>query len=176
MTRARTCPSVTLWPHPGIKPIEAWDVQVDGQTLFDRRATPTFFESLARAALALRSGEAMRANGERLADVAFDAVALVGGAVDVARARVAFGAAGLALDVVSADPFFPAASAARALQATAEGIAVIDVGQTAIKAVGAGGRAHRRRPDAVSLASEIAAAVDAVGGEGGPALALLALP
>ena len=140
---------VSAFPHEGITPIELWDVQVGDATLFALRDAPSFYTSLVRAVLALRAGKAVREGGARLPALAWDAVALVGGALDEARARDAFDAAGVALDVVSADPFF-ASSHAREVLAE-EGppytdAVVIDVGQTAIKGTGPSARVHRPRP------------------------------
>ena len=130
---------VTAWPHVGIVPIELWDVLVGGATLFARRDEPTFYTSLVTAVIALRAGTAVREGGARLPATAWDAVALVGGSLDEARARDAFDAAGLALDVVAADPFFAASHAREVLAEIGPVYAdaiVINVGQTAIKCVG----------------------------------------
>jgi hypothetical protein len=177
---------VTAWPHDGIVPLELWDVLVGDATLFARRDEPTFYASLVAAALALRAGKAVREGGARLPASAWDAVALVGGALDESRARDAFDAAGVALDVVSDDPFFAASHAREALvelgPAYADAV-VVDVGQTVIKGVGPKARIHRARPAAggaadarEELLSFVGGAVaDACAGEA-PSFVLLALP
>lgn len=131
-----------------IVPLELWDAQIDGASLFARRAQPDFFDSLARVA----------------ETVACSDVALLGGGVDPARARPAFAARGLALAFLSDDPFF----AAEAGRAFAD--AVVDVGQTSVKAVGPKGR--RRFPRAEPFVASIAEAITAVGGDA----VLVALP
>jgi len=140
--------AVTSWPHEGILPIELWDVVVDGTTLFARRDEPTFYASLATAVHALHRGAAVRASGVRLPASPWMVVSMVGGALDEARARDAFDAARIPLDVVSDDPFFAASHALEALgedgSLRADAV-VIDVGQTAIKASGPGGRIRRQR-------------------------------
>jgi hypothetical protein len=181
---------VSAWPHEGIVPIELWDVVVDGQTLFARRDEPAYYASLVAAVLALRRGAAVRASGARLPACDWDAVALVGGALDESRARDAFDGAGLALDVVSADPFFAASHALEALaQERGDGDAgrteavVIDVGQTAIKGYGSSGRVHRPRSHPAASAdpralftAEIAAVLSGLSAGRAPSLVLLALP
>ncbi|MDB4936991.1 MAG: hypothetical protein JWP87_3963 [Labilithrix sp.] len=173
---------VSAWPHDGIVPIELWDVMIDGATLFERRDDAAYYRSLARAASSLRDGSAVRAGGARLPARAWDAVAIVGGALDEALARDAFDEAGIALDVVSADPFF---AASHALEALAEGgdaaCVVIDVGQTAIKGYGGSGRVHRPRGDRSAasravFAEDIAAVLAEVCGGRVPSFVLLGLP
>jgi hypothetical protein len=131
-----------------IVPLELWDAEVDGASLYARRADAGFFDSLARVAETVDCSD----------------VALVGGGVDAARARPAFVARGLALAFVSEDPFF-AAEAGRAFADT-----VVDVGQTSLKAVGPNGR--RRFPRAEPFITSIVEAILAVGGES----VLVALP
>lgn len=187
--------SVVAWPHEGIVPIELWDVRVDGKSLFERRAEPTFYASLATAVLALRRGEAVRGNGGRLPARPWSVVSMVGGALDESRARDAFDAVGIALDVLSDDAFFATSHALEALiedGALRGDAVVIDVGQTAIKASGPGGRVRRQRlidsqftttldisePDneRTAFADEIAAALaDACPGRP-PSFVLLGLP
>lgn len=186
--------SVTAWAHEGIVPVELWDVLVDGRTLFARREEPSFYGLLASAVLALRRGEAVREAGGRLPAFAWEAVAMVGGALDEARARDAFDAARVALDVVAADPFFAASHAFEALmesESASGNPVVIDVGQTSIKASGRERRVHRERrleaappsgDPVVRLAvraafvDQIAAAiVEASSGEA-PSFVLLGLP
>jgi hypothetical protein len=140
------------WPHPGVTAVELWDVVVGGATLFARRDEPSFYASLATAVRSLRDGAAVRATGEALSAMAWDSVALVGGAVDESRARDAFDAAGVALDVVSDDPFFAASHGREALaeeHASYADAIVLDVGQTAVKAWGPAGRVRRPRSTAV---------------------------
>lgn len=177
---------VNAWPHEGIVPIELWDVMVGDASLFARRDEPTFYASLVTAVLALRAGKAVREGGARLPASTWDAVALVGGALDEARARDAFDAAGVALDVVSANPFFASSHAREVLAAEGPEYAdavVLDVGQTAIK--GSGPSARIRRPrDAAAASSDprgaLVAYVARVLAEAcaglSPAFVLLALP
>jgi hypothetical protein len=170
---------VTPWPHEGIAPLEVWDALAGDRTLFARRDEPAFFEHLAEVAFALRRGEAAREGGARLPPRLWGSVALVGGRVDEARARAAFGARGAPIDLLSADPFFSASAAARRLGARG---AVIDVGQTALKAKGPGGQVHQaRRPAAGEEARErfvddIAAALAGAIGGAAPSGVLFALP
>jgi hypothetical protein len=157
---------VVAWPHEGIVPIELWDVRVDGKTLFDRRGEPTFYVSLARAVRALHRGEAVRGGGDPLAASPWTVVSMVGGALDEARARDAFDAAGIALDVLSDDAFFATSHALEALGedgALRGDAVVIDVGQTAIKASGPGGRIRRQR----LVTSEFSTTIDTSGGPEG---------
>lgn len=173
--------SVIAWPHEGILPIELWDVLVGDDTLFALRDDARFYPSLVTAVLALRAGRAVRADGARLAPCPWEAVALVGGALDESRARDAFDAAGVALDVVAADPFFASAHAREALAAEDPRHAtavVIDVGQTAIKVTSASARLHRARDTGAvvdprgELVGQIASALEGLE----PSFVLLALP
>lgn len=182
--------AVFAWPHHGIAPVELWDVVVAGKTLFARRDEPDFFVSLAAAASALRRGEAVRESGERLERRAWETIALVGGGVDEARARAAFAAADVDLELVSADPFFTAVEALAALIAHGEPArttlgpapVVVDVGQTAIKAVGRAGRLHRARsvdsgPSTKdAFAEAVASAVRGIDGGFGVSFLMVALP
>jgi len=172
--------TVTAWPHEGIVPLELSDVLIEGTTLVGRREDPTFYASLAAAVVALRNGDAVRDSGDRVPPRPWTVVSLVGGVLDEARARDAFDAAGIMLDVVSDDAFFAASHALEALGengALRADAVVIDVGRSAIKAAGPGGRISRRRvcpavhgdePSAelrAAFAAEIAAAlVDACPG------------
>lgn len=177
---------VNAWPHEGIVPIELWDVRVGDASLFSRRDEPTFYASLVTAVLALRAGKAVREGGARLPATGWDAVALVGGALDESRARDAFDAAGVALDVVSADPFFASSHAREVLAAEGPAYAdavVLDVGQTAIKASGPSARIHRPRSAADPASDprgELVTYVARVLGEASaglaPSFVLLALP
>lgn len=170
---------VTLWRHEGLAPLEVWDVLVEGRTLFARRDEAAFFEHLAAVAFALRRGDAVRDGGARLPPRPWRSVALVGGRVDEARARAAFDAFGAPIDLLSADPFFAASAAARWL---GRGGLAIDVGQTALKAIGPSGRVHQaRRPvaDAEARArfvDDIAAALSGALGDAMPSGVLFALP
>lgn len=153
MTTPAKIGAVSAWPHPGVTAVELWDVVVETRearaTLFARRDEPTFYASLATAVLALRRGEAAREGRAPHAPLAWDSVALVGGALDEARARDAFDAARIQLDVVSADPFFAASHGREALSEQSKWYAdavVVDVGQTAVKACGPSGRIRRARP------------------------------
>lgn len=139
---------VNAWPHEGIAPIELWDVRVGDSTLYGLRDDPSFYRSLVAAVLALRSGKAVREGGERLPAAPWDAVALVGGALDETGARDAFDAAGITLDVVAADPFFASSHAREVLAEFGpayDGAVVIDVGQTSVKGAGPATRIHRPR-------------------------------
>lgn len=176
---------VIAWPHDGIVPLELWDVRVSGATLFARRDEPTFYASLVTAVLALRAGEAVREGGARLPAIAWDAIALVGGALDEARARDAFDAAGVRLDVVSDDPFFAASHGREALVEIGPSYAdavVVDVGQTAIKGVGPTTRIQRARPSELSregfvtYVSSALADTCATPARRAPTFVLLALP
>jgi len=174
--------------HPaGVVPLELWDASAGGASLFDARADTRFFGFLAAVTVALREGTASTARAGQLAPCPWEAVAIVGGGVDRSRAAEAFAAAGVPLALVDADPFF-AVSAARAWLGPDD--VAIDVGQTAIKAVGPAGRARRERPRGhdldhderdpaarrAALAAEIADAARAVRGAATPATLLLALP
>lgn len=170
---------VTPWPHEGIAPLEVWDALASGRTLFARRDEPAFFEHLAAVALALRRGEAVREGGVRLPLCRWGSIALVGGRVDEAAARPAFDAIGAPIDLLSADPFFAASAAARRLGARG---AVIDVGQTALKAEGPAGQVHLpRRPAAggdprARLVEDIARALAGALGGAVPSGVLFSLP
>jgi hypothetical protein len=177
---------VRAWPHDGIHPLEIWDVEVGDATLFSLRDEPSFYTSLASAVLALRAGRAVREDGTRLPACPWDAVALVGGALDEAAARDAFDAARVPLDVVAADPFFASSHAREVLAELGpayDGAVVIDVGQTSVKGVGPTTRIHRprvagavvldARAELVTLASS--ALTEACAGVP-PAFVLLALP
>ena len=145
---------VKAWPHEGIAPIELWDVRVGDSTLYGLRDDPSFYRSLVAAVLALRSGKAVREGGERLPAAPWDAVALVGGALDETGARDAFDAAGITLDVVAADPFFASSHAREVLAEFGpayDRAVVIDVGQTSVKGAGPATRIHRPRAAAVAL-------------------------
>lgn len=177
---------VKAWPHEGISPVALWDVLVNDEALYAMRDTSWFYPSLAKSVIALRAGKAVREGGVRLPALTWDAVALVGGALDEARARDAFDAARIPLDVVASDPFFACAHAREALTADGPAYAdavVLDVGQTSIKGSGPTTRIHRPRPVAVDgmnpreeLVANVAAALTdtCVGLE--PAFVLLALP
>jgi hypothetical protein len=177
--------SAIAWPHDGIAPVELWDVRVGGGTLFAQRDAPAFYALLVKAVLALRAGTAERAGGARLPPCAWDTVALVGGALDESRARDAFDAAGIALDVVAADPFFAASHAREALAELGPehlDSVVIDVGQTAIKGSGRATRIHRRRaaeaaadPRAELVGAVASVLVEACAGAR-PSFVLFALP
>jgi hypothetical protein len=171
---------VQAWPHEGIVPLEVWDLMVDGRSLFACRAEATFYDALAAAVLALRRGEATREEGTRLGAVPWDAVLLVGGAVDAVRARAAFAARGIALEVSVSDPCYVARLALEVLAEHDREAVVVDVGQTAIKAAGPHGVVHRRHEGEVgeqaALASAIAAATSAACREHRPTTLLLALP
>ncbi len=177
---------VMAWPHEGITPIELWDVRIGESTLYGLRDAPSFYGSLVGAVLALRSGKAVREGGDRLPATAWDAVALVGGALDETRARDAFDAAGIALDVVAADPFFASSHAREVLAelgAAYDGAVVIDVGQTSVKGVGPATRIHRSRAASAGALDARAEFVDYVAGVladasvgVAPAFVLLALP
>ena len=177
---------VKAWPHEGITPIELWDVRVGASTLYGLRDDPSFYGSLVGAVIALRSGKAVREGGERLPAAPWDAVALVGGALDETAARDAFDAAGIALDVVAADPFFASSHAREVLAefgAAYDNAVVIDVGQTSVKGVGPTTRIHRPRvADAIALdaRAELVSYVAGVLADAcvgvAPAFVLLALP
>jgi hypothetical protein len=177
--------NVTLWAHDGIAPLEVWDVIVGGRSLFAQREEPTFYASLAAAVVALRRGDARREGGERLAPASFQSIAIVGGALDEARARAAFEAARLTLDVVATDPCFAASSAVDALRLhggvdDVGGTVVVDVGQTAVKAVGSRGKSHRPRRDGgagrTELVCAVAEALAEAAGSHAPSFVLLGLP
>lgn len=187
--------AVSAWPHPGVTAVELWDMMIDGATLFAQREAASFPRSLGKAVLALRRGEAVRAGGEVLPALAWDAVALVGGAVDESRTRDAFDAAGIPLDVVSADPLFAASHGREALVESRRGNAgavVIDAGQTAIKACGPAGRVHRARttpmandgaqpapeddPHRAAFVAEISSVLLEACGETEPSYLLLGVP
>ena len=177
---------VSAWPHDGITPVELWDVRVGDTTLFQLRDEPSFYRTLVTAVVALRAGKAVRESGALLPAMAWDAVALVGGSLDETRARDAFDAAGVVLDIVAADPFFASSHAREALVEYGpayEISIVIDVGQTARKGVGATTRIHRPRKTDQAAADARQALVEFVGGalaeacEGrAPSFVLLALP
>lgn len=172
---------VTLWRHEGLAPLEVWDVLVEGRTLFARRHEAAFFEHLAAVACALRRGDAVREGGVRLPPRPWSSVAIVGGCVDEARARAAFDAIGAPIDLLSEDPFFAASAAARWL---GRGGLAIDVGQTALKAIGPSGRVHQARRPATKAAADgrarfvgdIAAALAGALGDAKPSGVLFALP
>ena len=177
---------VNAWPHEGIVPIDLWDVQVNDEALFSARDTPWFYALLAKAVLALRSGKAVRAGGARLPAAVWDTVALVGGALDEARARDAFDAARVPLDVLAADPFFACSHAREALAEDGPrytDAVVLDVGQSAIKGSGPAARILRPRAVDATVADprdELVANVAGVLAEASvgvkPAFVLLALP
>ena len=176
---------VTAWPNGRIAPLEMWDVVVDGRSLFARRDEPTFYGSLAEAALAVRHGRAVREGGERLPAMPWESVAVVGGAVDEAALRAAFERDGVALDTVSADPCFAVATAVAALRARAgnggSDAVVVDVGQTAIKAAGPRAKVHRARrrsraDERVALVDDVAAVLAETRGDVRPSFVLLAVP
>lgn len=153
-----TPPSISVLETPGIAPLELWDAVVDGRTLFERRAEPSFYEALARAVAGHDIGRAAAR------------VAIVGGGADRVRAGEAFRAT---LAIVDDDPFL-AASSARALAD-----AVVDAGQTSIKAIGPRGRVRVERRGATfgsDLPRPIARLLEAVVEGGSPIDVVLALP
>lgn len=181
--------NVSVWPHDDVVPLELWDVVVDGATLFARRDERSFYASLAKAAAMLRRGEALRASGERLPELAWDTVALVGGALDERRARAAFRAADLSVGLVSSDAMFVVHGGLGLARAIHDSAVAVDVGQTAVKAAGAGGSVMRRRPALLAtddgtanvatrgiFCEEVAAALLAASGEAPPSFVLLSLP
>jgi hypothetical protein len=174
------------WPHEGIVPVALWDVLVNDEALYSMRDTPWFYASLAKTVLALRAGKAIREGGARLAAHAWDAVAIVGGALDEARARDAFDAARVPLDVVAADPFFACSHAREALAEDGAAYAdavVLDVGRSSIKGSGPTTRIHRPRrvdvegtnPREELIANVAAALAETCVGQV-PTFVLLALP
>ena len=193
--RERARARARVWPHPGIEALELWDVVVGDRTLFERRDEPTFFDSLAAAVAALRRGEASRAGGARLPAVPWESVVLMGGGVDVARARASFASADLRLEYASSEPCLAVTMARAALSteaaphagrydASGEEVVVADVGQTAIKVAGRAGTFHcprargvdAREPARETFAADIAAAAALAMGGRAPAQLVLALP
>ncbi len=133
---------VTRVRPPGVTPLELWDVLVDGAPL--HLVPPARWPAAAaRVVAALRAGAAARSGAAPYAAVDFRDVVVGGGR---ARAVVdALAAIGIAARV-SPDPTFVAAAGGRLLLASVVGVVagagvVVDVGQSAIKRCGGGGRA-----------------------------------
>lgn len=166
---------MVTWPHDGIVPVELWDVLRAGRTLFARRDEPSFFASLAVAALAARKGDAVREAGERLAALPWATVAIAGGGVDEAMARDAFAAAGADVALLSTDAMFAARGALPLARAVDPSAVVVDAGQTAVKAAGPRGTVVRPRLPAGDFIDEVAWALRATS-DATTSFVLLALP
>jgi hypothetical protein len=118
-----------------VTPLEIWDLEIGGETLFEARDRPDFGDRLAAAVEAIRAGCTVTRSGFLLPPAcrSIDAIFAGGGALDP-RAIAALRSIGLPLHL--AHPIaFPAEAGGLALLAElgeASGI-VVDVGQSAIK-------------------------------------------
>ncbi len=118
---------------PGIEPLEVWDLEVGGQTLWESQESTAWPRALVAAVRALRAGAAVARGGRRLRQLDVASLRLCGGGAGEAEADAL---RGLGLPV-SRDPAgrFAGEAGGWALG----GGAVLDLGQTALK-LSAGGR------------------------------------
>lgn len=126
---------------PGITGLPLWDLMVEGVPL--HRVRSGFPAALGRAVALLAEGAARREDGSRIAVGAFERVAIGGGGAGAVIAAAVPGA--FLLD----DPAWVAAAGGAALlrELGARRGAIVDFGQTAVKAISAERRTrHPREP------------------------------
>jgi hypothetical protein len=128
-------------------PLELWDLEARGATLFEARDHPAFADHLADGIRALRDGTARRRSGgpldARCRDVDFLFVG--GGGAAQPRLTDALAATGLAVAVCDHGPFVGERGG---LALLGDAGLVVDVGQTAVKLSWRGGRLHVPRDPA----------------------------
>jgi hypothetical protein len=127
---------------PGVTPLEIWDLEVRGDTLFAARDEPDFGARLAEGIEAIRRGEAITRSRITLPDAcqAIDTIFAAGGGVS---ASVEAALRGIGLELHRGDAFAGETGGLDLLDAIgARSGLVVDVGQSAIKISSRSGRAR----------------------------------
>jgi hypothetical protein len=130
---------------PGVVPLEIWDLEVRGDTLFAARGKDDFADRLAEGVAAIQRGDARTRSRITLPDACreLDTIFAGGGGI-TSEIAAALGAIGLAFHL--GDTFAGEAGGLDLLEAAgARSGLVVDVGQSAIKISAREGRRRIRR-------------------------------